>query len=203
MGGFGGWTSLPWNSRCHLWNYNPGDHLIPKSVSEESAKNCFGFHTAVEVALRPETWSTFLGTPAGAGTFRNIFSALLLSRVLGTSADGRQDCNPGAHSFVWRLRCVSVTALYLTSGEHLNLSWRISRQICAFSGRSQFMNLFQDDGRGGLGFKGVAFMTVLVVLTVLRFWRAPRPPFACPTKYNAKRRPWRFWQFWRLLRFRS
>ena len=42
---------------------------------------------------------------------------------------------------------------------------------------------FQDDGKGGLSLRGVAFMTVLAVLT----GRAPCPPFARPTKNTVPR----------------
>ena len=49
--------------------------------------------------------------------------------------------------------------------------------------------LSQDHGKGGLSLRGVAFMTVLAVW---RFWRAPCPPFACPTKYSTMRQPWWF-----------
>ena len=45
----------------------------------------------------------------------------------------------------------------------------------------------QDDGKGGLGLRGVAFTTVLAVLTVLETqWRAPCPPFACPHKIQCQ-----------------
>ena len=47
----------------------------------------------------------------------------------------------------------------------------------------------QDDGKGGLGLRGVAFMTVLVVSTVLAVLESTLPSFACPTKDSAKRRP--------------
>ena len=62
---------------------------------------------------------------------------------------------------------------------------------------------YQDDGKGGLGLRGAAFMTVWRFWRFWRFWKAPCPPFACSTKYSTKRRPWRFWRFWRLWRFRS
>ena len=48
---------------------------------------------------------------------------------------------------------------------------------------------FQNVGKGGVSLRGVAFLTVLAVLVVLE---STLPPFACPTKYSAKRRPWRF-----------
>ena len=43
-------------------------------------------------------------------------------------------------------------------------------------------------------------MTALAVWRFWRFWRTPCPPFACSTKYSAKRRRWRFWRFWRFRR---
>ena len=49
----------------------------------------------------------------------------------------------------------------------------------------------QDDGKGGLSLRGVAFMTVFAVLTVLAVletqWRAPCSPFAGPAKTTGQR----------------
>ena len=46
-----------------------------------------------------------------------------------------------------------------------------------------------DDEKGGLSLRGVAFVTVLAVLTVLVVLESTLPSLACPTKYSANRRP--------------
>ena len=59
----------------------------------------------------------------------------------------------------------------------------------------------QDHGKGGLGLRGVAFMTVFVVLTVFAVLESALPSVCFSyTKCSTMRLPWRFWRFWRFRR---
>ena len=56
----------------------------------------------------------------------------------------------------------------------------------------------QDDGKGGLSLRGLAFMMVSAVLTVLAVLESTlSSPSACPLQKETERRPWRFRRLWR------
>ena len=48
---------------------------------------------------------------------------------------------------------------------------------------------FQDDGKGGLGLRGVAFMTVLAVLTALAVLESTLPSFCLSCKIQCQETP--------------
>ena len=71
---------------------------------------------------------------------------------------------------------------------------------------SSQMGRIQDVGKGWLSLRGVAFMTVLVVLTVSAALKSTLPSFRLSYKIQDKEATvtlWRFWRFRRLWRFRS
>ena len=83
---------------------------------------------------------------------------------------------------------------YWGSGKNRRRSRRESRDFGAL--RFPPINN-QADGKGGLSLRGVAFMTVLAVLTVLAGLENTLPSFCWSYKKNrTKRQPWRFWRFW-------
>ena len=112
--------------------------------------------------------------------------SLVFSRKSITSTGFYWYCAPGASA--------PVVVVNESPTQHQQKTVIVTELFLCFQGTAApIITLLRITEKGGLSLRGVAFMTVLAVLTVWRFCRAPCPPFACPVKKNSTmRQPWRF-----------